>query len=152
MHLLWITELLRWVRPRLPGGYRAFVGTAPLLAVGGSGGRPDVHVHQWSGRPGREAEPAPESRTPTGVELEPDVELAVATLDPGHALFVERGDRLVAALELISPRNKDRVAARDAYVARYLGYLLESVHLLLVDVHRRPAGFSFLTESRPSCP
>ena len=49
----------------------------------------------------------------------------------------------MSAVELVSPRNKDRPSAREAYLARYLGYLLESVHLLLVDVHRRPIGFSF---------
>jgi hypothetical protein len=26
MHHLWITELLRWVKPRLPVGYRAYIG------------------------------------------------------------------------------------------------------------------------------
>jgi hypothetical protein len=144
MHHLWITELLRWVKPRLPSGYRAYIGSAPLLAVGAPGGRPDVHVNRLSGSAESEGErPAEESSIPGGDELEPDVELAVATLDPGHALFVDREGRLVAAVELISPRNNDRPAAREAYLARYLGYLLESVHLLLVDVHRRPAGFSF---------
>ena len=47
MHHLWITELLRWVKPRLPAGYRAYIGSAPLLAVGAPTGRPDVRVHQW---------------------------------------------------------------------------------------------------------
>jgi hypothetical protein len=56
---------------------------------------------------------------------------------------VEKQGRLVAAVELISPRNKDRTSARETYLTRYLGYLLESVHLLLVDVHRNPIGFSF---------
>jgi hypothetical protein len=144
MHHLWITELLRWVKPRLPTGYRAYIGSAPLLAVDAPAGRPDLHVHRWPGRAESEAEPvAPASSSPAGDELEPDVEVAVATIDPGHALFVERRERLVAAVELISPRNKDRPAAREAYLARYLGYLLESVHLLLVDVHHRPVGFSF---------
>lgn len=67
----------------------------------------------------------------------------MATLDPIKNLQVSYQGRLVAAVELISPRNKDRPAAREAYLARYLGYLLEGVHLLLVDVHRRPLGFSF---------
>ena len=30
MHHLWITELLRWVKPRLPVGYRAYIGSAPF--------------------------------------------------------------------------------------------------------------------------
>jgi hypothetical protein len=67
----------------------------------------------------------------------------VAAIDPGTSLYVESRGRLVAALELVSPRNKDRPVARTAYLARYLGYLLEGVHLLLVDVHRRPLAFSF---------
>ncbi len=143
MHHLWITELLRWVKPRLPGGYRAYIGSAPLLAVDAPGRRPDVHVHRWQGTAGSEGKQPPAASSPAADELEPDVEVAVATLDPGHALFIERQERLVAAVELISPRNKDRPAAREAYLARYLGYLLESVHLLLIDVHRRPVGFSF---------
>src|SRR5262249_56167785 len=85
----------------------------------------------------------PDRSSGSGDLMEPDIELAVATLDPGTSLWVEKGGRLVAAVELISPRNKDRSSAREAYLARYLGYLLESVHLLLVDVHRRPIGFSF---------
>jgi len=67
--------------------------------------------------------------------------------------------RLVAAVELVSPRNKDRPIARATYLARYVGYLLEGVHLLLVDVHRRPLSFSFadgiaqeLRMTQPPCP
>jgi hypothetical protein len=67
----------------------------------------------------------------------------VSILDPETSVFVESRGRLVAALELVSPRNKDRPVARAGYLARYVGYLLEGVHMLLVDVHPRPAGFSF---------
>jgi hypothetical protein len=75
---------------------------------------------------------------------EPDEEVAVATLPPTDtALLVERGGRLVAAIELVSPRNKDRLSAQAAYTAAYAGYLLRGVHLLLVDVHRRPTTISF---------
>jgi hypothetical protein len=69
--------------------------------------------------------------------------VAVAALTSDTALLVERGGRLGAAVELVSPRNKDRASARAAYAAAYAGYLLRGVHLLLVDVHRRPASFSF---------
>ncbi len=142
MHHLWITELLRWVKPRLPVGYRAYIGSAPLLAVGAPVDRPDVGVRSWSaaeatrlpGPAGSETSPSP---------VEPDEEIAVATLNPETAVYVERQGRLIAAVELISPRNKDRPIARSAYLARYLGYLLEGAHLVLIDVHRRPVGFSF---------
>jgi Protein of unknown function (DUF4058) len=141
MHHRWITELLRWVKPRLPVEYRAYIGSAPLLAVGAPSNRPDVSVRSW---------PPPESVKPPGVfgetrsdPTEPDEEIAVATLDPETAVYVERQGRLIAAAELISPRNKDRPIARSAYLARYLGYLVEGAHLVLIDVHRRPVGFSF---------
>src|SRR5581483_11426621 len=51
---------------------------------------------------------------------------------------------LVAAIELVSPRNKDRREAKESYSSRYLGYLRQGVHLLLVDLLPRPPGFSFL--------
>lgn len=142
VHHLWITELLRWIKPRLPEGYRAYIGTAPTVAIGAPGGKPDVSVHKWDGN----GEPDLSSPAARAEAMEPDEEIAVATLDPGKALFVEQHGRLIAAVELISPRNKDRPVARAAYVSRYTGYLLEGVHLLLVDVHRRPIDFSFADE------
>ena len=67
----------------------------------------------------------------------------MATLDPGTAVFVELQGRLVAAVEVISPRDKDRPVSRSAYLSRYVSYLVDGVHLVLVDVHRRPLQFSF---------
>jgi Protein of unknown function (DUF4058) len=142
MHHLWITELLRWVKPRLPAGYRAYIGSAPLLAVGAPVDRPDVGVRSWSPSEATRVPGAPVAETRTGA-TEPDEEVAVATLDPETAVYVEKQGRLIAAVELISPRNKDRPIARSAYLTRYLGYLLEGAHLVLVDLHRRPVGFSF---------
>ena len=46
---------------------------------------------------------------------------------------------MVAAVELISPGNKDSPGRRDATFARYAGYLRDRVNLLVVDVHPRPA-------------
>ncbi len=159
MHHLWITELLRWVKPRLPAGYRAYIGAAPLLAVGAPSERPDVAVRTWPGDQPNGAEEALPVHTGEEAAIEPDVEVAVAALDPGTALLVEYYGRLVSAVELVSPRNKDRPVARAAYLSRYAGYLLEAVHLLLIDVHRRPLAFSFADEiaqvmgmPRPACP
>lgn len=139
VHLLWISELLRQIKSDLPQGYRAFLGSGPALAVGAPPARPDVAV--------RAAE-IPTRSSPAAVSPgpEPDVEVAVADLDPAPALYVERENRLIAAVELVSPRNKDRPFARATYLNRYLSYLLEGVHLMLVDVHPRPAGFSFVDQ------
>ena len=144
MHHLWITELLKWVRRRLPPGYRAFIGSAPVVAVGAPLRRPDVEVGRRPDRPSIQNVPSGNEVDPeSGFSLSPDIELAVSTLEPGVSVSVEKQGRLIAAIELISPRNKDRPDSRAIYLARYLAYLHESVHLLLVDVHRRPIAFSF---------
>jgi hypothetical protein len=141
---VWITELLRWVKPRLPEGYRAYIGSAPAVAVGAPPERPDVSVRRWAEEQGQPATSAAAEAGATETPLEePDEEIAVLALDVTTALYIERQGRLVSAVELVSPRNKDRPIARATYLARYLGYLLEGVHLLLIDVHRRPLNFSF---------
>ncbi|OWK35059.1 DUF4058 family protein [Fimbriiglobus ruber] len=141
-HHIWIVELLRWVKPQLPADYRAHIGSSPILSVGSVGEKPDVSVRRWTPNdsvPATAPDPAP-----LAVDaLEPDEEVATLTLDPHKALFVTRQGRLVAAVELVSPRNKDRASARATYVSRYLGYLMEGVHLLLVDVHPNPRDYSF---------
>lgn len=135
VHQVWGVELLYALKPLLPPAYRAYIGTTPSFAVGRpDDGRPDVGVRNW---------PAGEPSAVAATTLEPDEDVAIATLSTDTALLVERAGRLVAAVELVSPRNKDRASAQDAYAVAYTGYLLRGVHLLLVDVHRRPAGFSF---------
>ncbi len=137
---VWIVELLYAIKPLLPAGYRAYVGTTPTFAIGSpSDERSDVGVRDWP--PGEPTLPiATGTHDP---DAEPDEEVAVAALARDTALLVEREGRLVAAVELVSPRNKDRVSACAAYTGAYAGYLLRGVHLLLVDVHRRPLTFSF---------
>jgi hypothetical protein len=132
---IWDIELLYALKPLLPPAYRAYIGTTPTFAIGApDDGRPDVGVRDWP--------PGGPPATPTAGP-DPDEEVAVATLAADTALLIERAGRLVAAIELVSPRNKDRAPAQAAYAAAFTGYLLRGVHLLLVDVHRRPAGFSF---------
>jgi hypothetical protein len=156
VHTLWISELLRFVKPRLPAGYRAYVGCSPTLTIGAPPAHADVQVRQWTPEP-----PTPPSSAEpvAGNDLQPDEEVAVSVLTAEPAVYVACAGHLVAAIELVSPRNKDRHAAQDVYVARYLGYLHEGVHLLLVDVHRYPLRFSFadrlaqeLQRPHPACP
>lgn len=137
VHQIWMVELLYALRDQIPPGYRAYISTTPTFAIGApDDGRPDVGVRNW---PAGEPNSTPSSNPGP----EPDEEVAVATISADTALMVERGGRLVAAIELVSPRNKDRLSAQAAYTAAYAGYLLRGVHLLLVDVHRKPAAFSF---------
>lgn len=136
VHQVWGVELLYAIKPLLPPAYRAYIGTTPTFAIGGpdDDGRPDLGVRSW---------PATDPPAPPAAGSEPDEEVAVATLTSDTAVLVERAGRLVAAVELVSPRNKDWHTSQAAYAAAYAGYLLRGVNLLLIDVHRRPAGFSF---------
>lgn len=134
MHIYWMTALARDLKSRLPAGYRALIGSSPFISLANLTAKPDVAVtqpSQWDGNPATESIPTP------------DVELPIATLTEETTLLVEYESRIVAAMELISPRNKDRPLARDQYASRYLNYLYAGIHLVLIDVHRRPLGFSF---------
>lgn len=139
VHHLWIAELLHWIKPRLPAGYRAYVGSAPTISVGAPAERPDVGVREWSGDKAPKSVKAAKRRSAP----EPDLQFRVNMMAPKRAVYVARLDRLTAAVELVSPRNKDRPEARALYLNRYMSYLIEGAHLLLIDVHRRPLKFSF---------
>jgi hypothetical protein len=116
----------------------ASLGGVPSLTVDSGHGKPDVSVRQWG------LEPVAEPVTSGTSVLEPDLEASVAfRLDPQRALHVDSHGQLVAALEIVSPRNKDCADAKETYTNRYLGYLRLGVHLLPVDVLPRPRGFSF---------
>ena len=69
------------------------------------------------------------------------------------------GGDLVAVVELISPRNKDRESAQKTTVDRLVGYMTLGVNVLYVDVHALPSHFSLadkiaqaLEYEQPSCP
>jgi hypothetical protein len=139
VHLLWLAELVRSVQPRLPAGYRTYVGSVPALSIDTPNGRPDLYVRQWTNPP---IEPSVSSPSATAVEPDHEV-VATFTFDPQRAIHIERHGQLIAAIEIVSPRNKDRPKSRDRYLSRYNGYIQQGVHLLLVDVLPRPANFSF---------
>jgi hypothetical protein len=69
---------------------------------------------------------------------EPALTLAVDLSDPDsfeiQVRREEEGIRLVAAIELISPANKDRRRHREEFVVKCAGYLREGVSVLLVDI------------------
>jgi len=141
VYQLWLNALLFWAQDRLPQGYRAYLGSVPGLSIGAQPGRPDFGVRTWQPRT---EEPA--ALTEAVIEApEPDFKtVALLHPEPRPAVHIFRQGQLVAAIELVSPRNKDRPSAREFYRNRYLSYLWSGVHLMLVDVHRPPVGFSFV--------
>jgi hypothetical protein len=92
--------------------------------------------------------------------MELDTETVAAfTLDSQRAIHIDLHGQLIAAIEIVSPRHKDRPAARDRYLGRFVSYIRRGVHLLLVDVLPRPSEFSFadamatnLSFEQPACP
>jgi hypothetical protein len=77
------------------------------------------------------------------VHLGAQVEIDVATFDQELADFdeyevrvydVRRGRRLVAAVEIISPANKDRSENRHQFTAKCAALLRQRVSLVLVDL------------------
>jgi hypothetical protein len=66
----------------------------------------------------------------------PALEMAATFPDEVEVLVfaTEAGPTLVAAIELVSPRNKDRPDARRAFAIKCLSYLQAGIGLLLVDV------------------
>ncbi len=46
----------------------------------------------------------------------------------------EEGPKVVAAIELISPANKDRPASRRAFAVKCASYLQDGISVMLVDV------------------
>jgi hypothetical protein len=75
----------------------------------------------------------------TAVWAPPQPTLAVATDPPGQETYevrvydTETGERLVAAVEIVSPANKDRPEHRRAFVAKCAALLQEGVCVAIVD-------------------
>jgi hypothetical protein len=84
-----------------------------------------------SERPGAEA--APQTWAPPAPGLAVVVELpAVDSVEV--QVFADDGDpRLAAAVELLSPRNKDRPQARQAFAVKCVGYLQQGCSVVVVD-------------------
>jgi hypothetical protein len=74
----------------------------------------------------------------TAVWAPPQARLAVAVdftdRDTFEVLVRDRARRLVAAVELVSPGNKDRPGARRDFAVKCASYLQQQVALIVVDV------------------
>ena len=68
----------------------------------------------------------------------PEADVAIPAVFPHEMeiriLDLERGADLVAAVEIVSPSNKDRAEARRAFVSKCSAYLQAGVGLVVVDV------------------
>ncbi len=86
-------------------------------ASGERGGATDVAAPPWTPPPATLAMPA---------VFPDDIEVQVFATTTGASL--------VAAIELVSPGNKDRPEARQAFAAKCVSYLTRGIGLVVVDV------------------
>lgn len=128
-HAMWISNLLRslnrkWLPPEFTARPEKSLGAEIRIDVG--------VVREPAAAYGSEAEgagcigdylPGPPDATVPGA------------ISPHARLLIRNGSgRLVGAIELVSPANKDRSAARDGFAARIQTYLQSQVALVVVDV------------------
>lgn len=139
-HLLWIAHLFHSIKPQLPDGFRIYVGSGPPFPVAGLH-LPDLAMLQWLEE--REPSVAGGSAHGNGAAAYRDEPAAPIAHDPQPALFVMLRERLIAVMELVSKRSKERANIGVYYCGRYLACLKAGAHLLLVDVHRQPQNVSF---------
>src|SRR5262245_48290495 len=83
--------------------------------------------------------PAPANGAKPQAWAPPAPGLAIAVELPGSdavevQVFADDGDpRLAAAIELVSPRNKDRPQSRQAFAVKCVGYLQQGSSVVVVD-------------------
>ncbi len=129
VHGFWPGELIRHLNRTLPAGYRA----APLIHIAGR--ELDIAALENEDTTGGGA-----GGTTTRPQLAPAPSLATDTDPPDvdeYSLRVYEattGERLVASVEFVSPRNKDRPESRRMFVAKCAGLLNQGVCVSVVDV------------------
>ncbi|MGH7134476.1 MAG: DUF4058 family protein [Pirellulales bacterium] len=118
LHAGWPTMIVANLRHKLPSGYFA----EPRVNLGTTAGT-DVGAFDEGGEP-----------------VSPRPTIAVSSDWPSQDLYdvqvfnERRRSRLVAAVEIVSPRNKDRPESRRAFVTKCASLLREHVSVVIVDV------------------
>jgi hypothetical protein len=120
-HNSWATYLAADLNRQLPQGYFAEANVQFAIEI-------DVAAYE-------EVRTAPTAGAWTPPEPTATIPF-VATTDviEVQVYAQEGGPRLAGAIELVSPRNKDRPAAREAFVSKCVSYISESVGLIVIDV------------------
>jgi hypothetical protein len=131
-HGMWPASMVQQLRKQLPARYvaepRVHLGTLMEIDVGA----PDSREIPRAGATNANGGTAAWTATPPVVAVETDppdeYEYEVRIFD------VERERTLVAAIELVSPANKDRPESRQAFVAKCAALLRKGVAVSLVDL------------------
>jgi hypothetical protein len=146
-HGQWPAMIVQHLGARLPARYFAEPRVHP-------GGRVEVDVGTFREEEGAASATGNGSGVATAVWAppRPTRTFPVAFADPDiYEVRVhdeERGCRLVAAVELVSPANKDRPEHRRAFAVKCAAYLQEGVSVMIVDIvtERTPSLYAELMQ------
>lgn len=120
-HNAWATYIAAYLNEHLPEGYFAEPNVQFGIEI-------DVAAFNGNGHTADENQWHPPAPVQTLI-------LPVTTDIVEVGIFQDRGGpTLAAAIELVSPANKDRPAHRDAFVQKCATYVREGVGLVVVDV------------------
>ena len=135
LHGMWPGEIVRHLFTRLPAGYVAAPGIHLVSPF-------EIDVSTYE-----EDEPLSSSATTEGnggvavaTGIQPPPTLTIETELPDQEEYEvriydqERGRTLVAAIEILSPSNKDRPLRRRAFVAKTAALLQKGVCVSIIDV------------------
>jgi hypothetical protein len=103
------------------------------------GGRVEIDIATLEETsPGSSSKDGTTATLPTQVWTPPAPSLVMPGLFPDSfevlVFYEEGGARLVAAVELVSPGNKDRQESRRAFATKCANYLYQGIGLVVVDV------------------
>jgi hypothetical protein len=129
-HSAWATSLVDALTPMLPEGYFAEENTH-------AGARVEIDVAAFekdavTRNGGTAVAVAPRVWSP------PEPELVLPAVFPeGFEVLVfstRSGPKLVAAIDLVSPANKDRSNTRRAFASKCANYLYQGISLIILDI------------------
>lgn len=135
IHGLWPGVIVQHLAKTLPSQYRA----GPRVHIGAE---VEIGVATYESQPASAPLHSPPADggaaaavwTPEQPTLAVETELSDFDEYEVRVYDTRRGRRLVAAIELISPANKDRPEHRSQFTAKCAALLRQSVSLVLVDV------------------
>lgn len=133
-HATWPTCIVQQLRKQLPPGFvaepRVHLGTLMDIDVGALESNDAPRLGASSGNGSTATATWTASPPAVAVETEPphEYEYEVRIFD------AERERQLVAAIEFVSPANKDRSESREAFVAKCAALLRKGVAVSVVDL------------------
>ena len=129
LHSQWAGSIVRSLNETvLPAGYHA----EPQIRLGADVEIDVATLEEGNGPPTTDGSVATLTYAPPGPPLVFRADFA--NLDAFAVKVYDDGLRLAAAIELVSPANKDRPGHRAAFVRKCASYLQENVALVIVDI------------------